>query len=433
MNSINDLITYASYKEPFLLKIFLSKKLTVDNELPMLFQITNTETRYNESQFDDFTMNELFLQASKVAYHFMLRHQKRMIGLANIEIAKASAELAVSEQLSKRGHCESIVARYGLPKFRSLEEYYKLICDKQEEQDNDDKSDDQEEGDNDNDERGCGGSDQEESDIQNDGGLDDGSESSADDETSERDLVEQINKESQVEIEPSSSEEFDEDQDEVEYSKMIDSATYSNNESVPSYFQEFISKRPEKPADWKQVLRRYLTAISRNKRTYKKYNRKLGAVSGEMIIPGRGSNNGAKIALIVDVSASIEMESYGILIDELQAILHISDVALDVIFCNTAIVGEHSFTRNNILELKKMEVPVGGGTDMTPAFKSIHGNYECILCFTDLKFQVDDKLKSAIYPFKNKLLWIQWPCNSTWAEKAIAAIKSERLGNIVKI
>jgi predicted metal-dependent peptidase len=143
-----------------------------------------------------------------------------------------------------------------------------------------------------------------------------------------------------------------------------------------------IAARIKKPVtDWRETLRRYIDSSVRIDYQWSRPNRRF--LSSDIYLPGKVKDGLDGLAIIIDVSSSIDRKAFDRFMSEATgAIETVNPYRVDVVQCNTRIVAHDTFAHDESIEVK---LQIGGGTDLQPAF-DLCSDATVILCFTDCEF-----------------------------------------------
>jgi predicted metal-dependent peptidase len=162
-----------------------------------------------------------------------------------------------------------------------------------------------------------------------------------------------------------------------------------------------IAAQIKKPVtDWRETLRRYIDSSVRVDYQWSRPNRRF--LSSGVYLPGKVKDGLDGLAIIIDVSSSIDRKAFDRFMSEATgAIETVNPDRVDVIQCNTRIVAHDSFVQGESIDVK---LKVGGGTDLQPAF-DLCSDATVILCFTDCEF--DKPIRDEGIP----VLWVKYGDN----------------------
>jgi predicted metal-dependent peptidase len=138
------------------------------------------------------------------------------------------------------------------------------------------------------------------------------------------------------------------------------------------------------PADWRAVLREFVSAAARNDYAWVRPNRRF--ISQGLYLPGLHSEELGNVVLAVDTSGSIDDKLLGVFAAEADAVLAAYDCSVTVLYHDTEVQKVQAWqSRDGPLVLD----PVGGGgTSHACVFDWIDTAGvipTCVVCLTDLE------------------------------------------------
>ena len=138
------------------------------------------------------------------------------------------------------------------------------------------------------------------------------------------------------------------------------------------------------PADWRAVLREFVSACARNDYSWVRPNRRF--ISQGLYLPGLHSEELGDVVLAVDTSGSIDPKTLSRFAAEADAVLAAYDCAVTVLYHDTEVQKVQTWhSRDGPLALE----PVGGGgTSHACVFDWIERSGlapACVICLTDLE------------------------------------------------
>ncbi len=150
--------------------------------------------------------------------------------------------------------------------------------------------------------------------------------------------------------------------------------------NMPGSLKRFVNEIVAPKADWRSVLRRFMTEQSKEDYSYTHLNRKFASLG--IFLPGLYSESMGEMVTTIDTSGSISNEilaAFGAEISEIKAQMRPS--VLRVIYCDAAV--------NHVDEYEQGDEPTfvphgGGGTDFRPPFRLIEQNTWQPKCFAYL-------------------------------------------------
>jgi predicted metal-dependent peptidase len=138
------------------------------------------------------------------------------------------------------------------------------------------------------------------------------------------------------------------------------------------------------PADWREVLREFVSAAARNDYTWTRPNRRF--VAQGLYLPGLHSEELGEVVLAVDTSGSIDEKLLGVFAAEANAVLGAYDCSVTVLYHDTEVQKVQTWqAADGPLVLD----PVGGGgTSHACVFDWLicsGASPACVICLTDLQ------------------------------------------------
>ena len=137
------------------------------------------------------------------------------------------------------------------------------------------------------------------------------------------------------------------------------------------------------PADWREVLRTFVSSHARNDYSWGRPNRRF--LWRGLYLPGLHSEELGEVVLAVDTSGSVGERELGVFAAEVNALLQAYDCTVTVLYHDTAVRKEQAWrSGDGVLVLE----PVGGGgTDHRGVFERLARHDPvpaCVVCLTDL-------------------------------------------------
>lgn len=151
---------------------------------------------------------------------------------------------------------------------------------------------------------------------------------------------------------------------------------------LPGSLDRFIDEMVHGKADWKSVLRRFVTEKSKDDYSWAKPSRKFASIG--IYLPGLYSEAMGEIDIAVDTSGSIGQDilnAFGAEISDIRAA--VTPMMTRVIYCDAHVNHIDEFEKYDILKLTPHG---GGGTDFNPPFDLVNEKgYEpkCFIYLTD--------------------------------------------------
>jgi predicted metal-dependent peptidase len=135
--------------------------------------------------------------------------------------------------------------------------------------------------------------------------------------------------------------------------------------------------------DWRDVLRRYLSAAARSDYAWTPPNRRY--IARGLYLPSLRSETLGAVVVAVDTSGSIDEATLAAFAAEITAILdEAAPEAVHVVYCDDAIASTETYQAGDVIDLTPRG---GGGTAFRPVFDWIaHADVQpvCAICLTDL-------------------------------------------------
>lgn len=150
---------------------------------------------------------------------------------------------------------------------------------------------------------------------------------------------------------------------------------------LPAGLQRIIQDVMHAPADWREILRRFVQRASKNEYSWSPPNRRL--IHLGLYLPSVRSETLGRVVLAVDTSGSIGQKELAKFAAEAQAVLDGYDVDLEIMFHDSEVQHvQHWRPEDGPLVL---EPKGGGGTSHIPVFERIDEGDPptCVICLTD--------------------------------------------------
>jgi predicted metal-dependent peptidase len=162
--------------------------------------------------------------------------------------------------------------------------------------------------------------------------------------------------------------------------------------------------------DWRDVLRRYLSAAAKSDYAWTPPNRRH--IARGLYLPSLRSETLGPIVVAVDTSGSIDDATLAAFSAEVTAIMdEAAPEAIHVVYCDDAIAGTETYQAGDVIDLTPRG---GGGTAFRPVFDWITRSEiqpVCAIYLTDL--DGDDFGSAPDYP----VLWVStWKTNTPFGE-----------------
>lgn len=153
--------------------------------------------------------------------------------------------------------------------------------------------------------------------------------------------------------------------------------------SLPAGLSRSVNEVLRPPADWKAVLREFVTSHSRNDYSWVRPNRRF--IAQGLYLPGLHSEELGDVVIAVDTSGSVGPAELAAFACEVNGVLGAFDCTATVLFHDTEIQNEqHWRSSDGPLVL---EPAGGGGTSHVCVFEKIAEaaiTPSCVICLTDL-------------------------------------------------
>lgn len=154
--------------------------------------------------------------------------------------------------------------------------------------------------------------------------------------------------------------------------------------SMPAGVTRLLQRERQPELDWHELLRRFIENCAHNDYSWTTPNRRY--LHQGIYLPCRREDRLPHVVLAVDSSGSVDEESLAAFCAELSSILDAYDTTLSVLFHDTTVRAEHTFTR---MDLPLSLTPQGGGgTDFRPVGEYVtrqHMTPSCLIWFTDME------------------------------------------------
>lgn len=159
---------------------------------------------------------------------------------------------------------------------------------------------------------------------------------------------------------------------------------------LPANMKRQINDMLNPAVPWYVLLRDFVEKTARNDYDWTRPNKHY--LSRGFILPSLVSEELPEIVIAVDTSGSIDEEALNHFATEASSVLSAYDTTIRVIYCDTEVTGEQTFSRADLpMEMK----PVGGGGTMfEPVFDHVHERGytpACLIYFTDMYGSFPDK------------------------------------------
>ena len=155
--------------------------------------------------------------------------------------------------------------------------------------------------------------------------------------------------------------------------------------NLPGRIAETIKSEHSSSIEWRDELREYLQAVSKDDYSWTRPNRRH--VAGGLYLPSLYSEKIPPIALCIDTSLSMDTESLGVVWSEIRDLAEtMNPEKLIVIQCDTEVTDISEYEPSDLPET--LDAKGRGGTDFRPAFAAIEDldtPPAVVLYFTDLE------------------------------------------------
>ena len=168
--------------------------------------------------------------------------------------------------------------------------------------------------------------------------------------------------------------------------------------NMPGHMSKLIDNAFRSMADWKTILRRFMTSNSKADFSWTYPNLRL--IDSGLYLPSLHSYGMPPIVFAVDNSGSVDNESLAQIWTEIKSVAsELNPTMVTVIQCDTQINSIQRYHPSNLPE--KMEAIRGGGTSFYPIFDYLKDQEvpSCLIYCTDL--QCNDKPPTPDFP----VLW----------------------------
>lgn len=176
---------------------------------------------------------------------------------------------------------------------------------------------------------------------------------------------------------------------------------------LPAGIARIVEQSLTPRADWKSLLRRFMTDQVRRTPTWSKPNKRF--YPGQYL-PGVNKDGMGPIVVGVDTSGSIDAQTLAVFAVEIQTIAQdVEPSAIHVVYCDAAVAGVETYEASDDIRLKPLG---GGGTMFSPVFERVAQEGwqpACLIYLTDL--YCSDFPTSAPYP----VLWAVYGGNEAKA------------------
>lgn len=169
---------------------------------------------------------------------------------------------------------------------------------------------------------------------------------------------------------------------------------------LPGFLERVVKELQAPHADWREVLRRYYDYGTTYRQSWSNPNRRF--IHQGIYLPGTVSDGINHVAILIDVSMSIDVEALSRFQSETQAALDEGAInAVTVVYCDTKVQSTKRFEAGDEI---KFVTTGGGGTMFQPALDWVNENADDVsaaIYFTDLCADDRKTLREPSYP----VLW----------------------------
>lgn len=146
---------------------------------------------------------------------------------------------------------------------------------------------------------------------------------------------------------------------------------------LPASMARFIDELTAPKVDWRDILRRFITEISKNDYTWMRPNKRFA--SQGITLPTLHSESMGHVVVAIDTSGSISQDMLNAFGAEIKAIVASTrPVKTTVIYCDSAVNHVDEFEANDEMHF---DMHGGGGTDFRPPFDYLQERGETPVCF----------------------------------------------------
>ena len=149
---------------------------------------------------------------------------------------------------------------------------------------------------------------------------------------------------------------------------------------LPASMQRFVDEMTTPKVDWRDILRRFVTEISKDDFSWLRPNKRYAAHG--LILPSLYSETMGEIVVAIDTSGSIDQDTLNAFGAEIKAIVgSVRPAKTTVIYCDSEVNHVDEFQPNDELHF---DMHGGGGTDFRPPFALLQERGETPVCFVYL-------------------------------------------------
>ena len=152
---------------------------------------------------------------------------------------------------------------------------------------------------------------------------------------------------------------------------------------LPGALARFVEQLVHPKADWRAILRRFITEISRDDYSWMRPNKRFQAQG--IFLPSLYSESLGEIVVVIDTSGSIDEPTLNMFGSEIKAIIASTrPIKTHVVYCDSDVNHVDEFGANDEIVF---DIHGGGGTDFRPPFIHLEKNNvvpACLVYLTDL-------------------------------------------------
>jgi len=166
--------------------------------------------------------------------------------------------------------------------------------------------------------------------------------------------------------------------------------------NCPAGVKAAVGEQIRPPIPWREYLRAFMTAVSRDDYSYARFNRRY--LSQGLYMPDAFSEAAGTVVVAIDTSGSVNRPLLDTFIAELKSIFNeVSYEELHLVFCSMKVRETMSFLSDEPVELG--DFTSGGGTQFAPVFDWVRENSappDMLIYFTDMMSR--DRPEDPGYP-----------------------------------
>jgi len=168
-----------------------------------------------------------------------------------------------------------------------------------------------------------------------------------------------------------------------EWDAAVSQAAQISKGKLPSTIKRLINEILNPIVPWFILLRDFVEKSARNDYDWTRPSRRY--INRGIILPSLVSEELPEVVIAIDTSGSINQHALTRFAAEASNILGVYDTTIRIMYCNSQIQKEETFTRADLP--LKMNPSGGGGTSFKPVFKKLYKEGTqpaCLIYFTDL-------------------------------------------------